>query len=437
MKKYLFIGLMLCSIYGYADTNTANHQTSNTNENNLLVQLVDTKIANMEDKLARVEKSNQDSIAEVKSSVDDKLADKFKQLDDRAGDIDHWFKVIDWILTILFFVIPFVGYWINSKVNENIKTSKEELDKFTKDASDKINKQLEDTNTMIKDKLEYADRLLAQIKENHTISNQLTEELKKSGLKSNYDKIISGSKSNYDKLKLVSEIGNENNDDIAAISKVIREVSENQLTAKDWFIRGLDAISKQEYYEAITYFTNAIKESSSDEARCLSYNNRGNSKAMLSQYNEAILDYNEAIKINPLNGNLYNNRGRAKESLKLYLDAIEDYNTAIKLNPNDYTAYNNLGLTKAELRKYDEAIQDFDNAIKINPQFADAHFNKACAYALLKNKPAALQSLDDALKLGHEIEYVSANNVWNEYLNDTDFKALINKYNKDNNAKQD
>jgi tetratricopeptide (TPR) repeat protein len=48
----------------------------------------------------------------------------------------------------------------------------------------------------------------------------------------------------------------------------------------------------------------------------LPYNNRGNAKRKLGKYQEAIADYNQAIKLKPDYADAYNNRGSAKYDLK-------------------------------------------------------------------------------------------------------------------------
>ena len=73
------------------------------------------------------------------------------------------------------------------------------------------------------------------------------------------------------------------------------------------------------------------------------YYSRGLAYYCKGDYDRAIEDYNQAIKLNPKDAKTYNNRGRAHYYKGDYDRAIEDYNQAIKLNPEYVIAYNNRG----------------------------------------------------------------------------------------------
>ena len=85
------------------------------------------------------------------------------------------------------------------------------------------------------------------------------------------------------------------------------------------------------------------------------YFNRGVDKSNLGKKEEAILDYNKAIELNPSNDNAYSNRGNAKDDLGRKKEAILDYNKAIELNPNNDNAYSNRGIAKNNLDKRSRA----------------------------------------------------------------------------------
>ena len=82
------------------------------------------------------------------------------------------------------------------------------------------------------------------------------------------------------------------------------------------------------------------------------------------------------------------NRGIAYHDLRQYQRAIQDYDEAIRLNPQDAEAYNNRGFAYFSLGQHQRAIQDLDEAIRLNPQYAMAYLLRALAYtslSMLKN----------------------------------------------------
>ena len=54
-----------------------------------------------------------------------------------------------------------------------------------------------------------------------------------------------------------------------------------------------------------------------------------------------------------------------------YDRAIADYDEAIRLNPEVATAFNNRGNAYADKHLYDRAIADYDEAIRLNPRVCD------------------------------------------------------------------
>ena len=74
----------------------------------------------------------------------------------------------------------------------------------------------------------------------------------------------------------------------------------------------------------------------------------------------------------------YFNRGVAKEKLKDYQGAISDYSEAIRIDPNYTDAYYNRGNTYELLNENSKAIADFKNAALLYKKNGDtAWFNKA------------------------------------------------------------
>ena len=76
-------------------------------------------------------------------------------------------------------------------------------------------------------------------------------------------------------------------------------------------ITNIKAIHK-EHEEAINNYNKAIKR---DSGSVIFYRNRGISKGRSGDYKGAILDFNEAIELDPTNTAVYKNRGNAKFGL--------------------------------------------------------------------------------------------------------------------------
>ena len=148
--------------------------------------------------------------------------------------------------------------------------------------------------------------------------------------------------------------------------------------------------------EAIKDFNTAIKLSPySPEI----YSGRGDVKSDLERYEEAIKDYNKSIELNPHFFGAYNNRGLAKYNLGKHTEAIKDFNEALKLDPNYVAAYYNRGLAKSNIGEYREAIADFNKVIELKPNHSDAYHNRGIAKEKLGRYKEATLDFKKAIKL--------------------------------------
>jgi len=126
---------------------------------------------------------------------------------------------------------------------------------------------------------------------------------------------------------------------------------------------------------------------------------RGNAFYGKAAYDRAILDFDEAIRLDPSVANDFNNRGNAYYSKATYDRAIQDYDEAIRLNPSFADAFHNRGLAYRGKGDHDGAIRNYDEAIRLNPSFADAFKNRGNAYYAKGNYDRAIQDYDEAIRL--------------------------------------
>lgn len=131
----------------------------------------------------------------------------------------------------------------------------------------------------------------------------------------------------------------------------------------------------------------------------LAYNNRGSNYVKLGRYQEAISDYDMAVKINPKYPDAYYNRGKLCKELGDYQQAMKEYSIAIELNPKYVNAYNNRGNLYFELRDAPQAIRDYNTAIQLNPRNVDAYTNRGNMYNVMGDFQEAIANYSKAIGL--------------------------------------
>jgi Flp pilus assembly protein TadD len=82
----------------------------------------------------------------------------------------------------------------------------------------------------------------------------------------------------------------------------------------------------------------------------------------------------------PLDPVLYYSRGWDFYNRQDYDRAISEYNEAIKLEPHNATYYFARGVAYLDTNDYDKAISDFNEAIRLEPNNASAYNNRGTAY---------------------------------------------------------
>ncbi len=99
----------------------------------------------------------------------------------------------------------------------------------------------------------------------------------------------------------------------------------------------------------------------------------------------------------------YLNRGVVYGKKGQHDQAIVDFNKAIELNPRDAAAYYNRGISFGKRGLYDQAILDFTKAIVINPRYAKAYINRGAAYFFKKEYDKAWNDVSKAQDLGYQV----------------------------------
>ena len=82
----------------------------------------------------------------------------------------------------------------------------------------------------------------------------------------------------------------------------------------------------------------------------------------------------------------YQGRGRVWSQKKDYDKALADYNEAIRLNSKYAPAFISRGNAWRAKQEYDKAIADYNEAIRLDPKYALAYNNRAWLWATCPNE---------------------------------------------------
>ena len=214
-----------------------------------------------------------------------------------------------------------------------------------------------------------------------------------------------------------------------------------QSTAKEWYAKGIELKSKQDYDGALTAFKNAISkkadyneayyqagwccnelEKFEDAAALLKkympgadadkrnkYNELGFSYYKLQKATEAIIEYKNTIELFPKDGMALRGIGNVYyDIMDDHDNAMEYYEKAIEVDEDDSKPiYYKLGWLYNDKERYDDAIKILLKAIEYDSE--DSGYREELGYAYYQKEEyefALTQlnkaiNLDDASKLGY------------------------------------
>jgi len=159
------------------------------------------------------------------------------------------------------------------------------------------------------------------------------------------------------------------------------------------------------------------------------YAARAKAFTRLGELDNALLDYQEAIALNPNSGDY--RRGMcyvATETQQMQL-AIANCDEAIRLLPDDAMAWN----SRCYLRAYDTgdytgAVSDCNQAILLNPNHPYPYNNRARAYLMTGSYQLAVNDASYSIQLGNPYLYMPLSNRGTAYAALGDAAAAIADY---------
>ncbi|MBN1891132.1 MAG: PD40 domain-containing protein [Thermoflexales bacterium] len=150
-----------------------------------------------------------------------------------------------------------------------------------------------------------------------------------------------------------------------------------ELTAKDHAEQGILYYGQGQYEQAIAEFEQAVKF---EPDHAPHHRNLGTALMKQNKYQTALAAYQQAVQLNPSYGEAYGDMVGAYIGLGQLEEAVKAGGQAIKLAPAYATGHNNLGLAYYRQGKLDEAITQYQEALRLNPSDVLAYLNLGVTY---------------------------------------------------------
>ncbi|MGD1838912.1 MAG: tetratricopeptide repeat protein [Nitrososphaeraceae archaeon] len=191
-------------------------------------------------------------------------------------------------------------------------------------------------------------------------------------------------------------------------------VDPENISAKGYALtnKGNILSNQNKYEEAIKNYDNALKLLPNDPVILL---NKAKILGQKNEKQEALKILNVAIYNSPNDYLLLGEKGKILTELGNYDEAIKNFEKSININNNDISIFNNIANALRLSKRFDDALHKLDLALKINPNYVTALINKGLVYLSLDNYSTAIKYFDDALNI--EPENIEANKLRGEIYN--------------------
>ncbi len=182
--------------------------------------------------------------------------------------------------------------------------------------------------------------------------------------KSEIGKILDTEPKSIDALYAWAFIENRSEKHSSAIRILNKAKRIDSKNLKILYELGYAYFKTSECLKAIKQFDKILKLNSKYQAEGI-YTMRGSCKDRMENPIGAILDFREALRINPRNCALYNNIALIYTQQGSLQKSMKYFNASIKLNNKQGLAFYNRGLAHYELKHYEQAYNDFEKACQL------------------------------------------------------------------------
>jgi lipoprotein NlpI len=157
---------------------------------------------------------------------------------------------------------------------------------------------------------------------------------------------------------------------------------------------------ERDFDRAIDSCTGAIQSGLlSDQDLALSFGRRALAYHSKKDYDRAILDYDQAIRLGLNDADSFYQRGLAYFEKHDYDRAIQDFDQVLKLDPNHAVALLKRGWAYENKKDYDRAIRDYDRALSLQPHDGPSLVRRANAHLQKRQYEQALADYEAAIQI--------------------------------------
>ncbi len=167
---------------------------------------------------------------------------------------------------------------------------------------------------------------------------------------------------------------------ITALALCVSQVSgaeKKNVEANKLAREGAEAAKNQDWDKAVELLrkATALDKKYSDELSAV-YQRRGYADASQQQYQDAITEYGEALKLTPQDVRIYEQRAAVEMKINDYDKALADYSEIIKLKPNEVRYYNYRAYIYELKNDSTNSMTDTEKVLKLDANNQDAKARK-------------------------------------------------------------
>ena len=223
--------------------------------------------------------------------------------------------------------------------------------------------------------------------------------------------------------KMLNAFANNSVENLGPVQRVF--INPDQKKARELYTSGSKKSSDGDQDGAIEDLTQSLNLYKMPVA----YLRRGFAELLKEDYNSALYDMNETIKMSPILEKAYFGRGVCHFEQKDFKAAEEDLKKFIEKDKTTSMAYNYLAGCRFMQKDFQGALENYDMVVKLDPKFPDVYTNRGLMKHYLNDLKGAVADYDKALAIDPN-NATAYNNRGGAKLNEGDSQSALEDFNK-------